>query len=183
MSFMQRVINYGVPAVVIGGLAAGVGARLLGAPAAAAALWTAAIAPALLALLASILRDLLQRRIGVDVIALLAMGGALALDQLLAGAVIAAMYVTGVALEQFAVARAQRELSLLAARAPRIAHRQRDGTVADVPVDEVAVGDHLRCARARCCRWTASCSTPTRRSTNPRSPANRYRCGGARAKP
>jgi heavy metal translocating P-type ATPase len=143
MSFMQRVINYGVPAVVIGGLAAGVGARLLGAPAAAAALWTAAIAPALLALLASILRDLLQRRIGVDVIALLAMGGALALDQLLAGAVIAAMYVTGVALEQFAVARAQRELSLLAARAPRIAHRQRDGTVADVPVDEVAVGDHL----------------------------------------
>ena len=73
--------------------------------------------------LASLLRDvvdgLLRRQPGVDVIALLAMGGSLALEEYLAGAVIALMLASGEALESYADRRAHRELSALLDRAPR----------------------------------------------------------------
>jgi heavy metal translocating P-type ATPase len=79
----------------------------------------------------------------VDVIAILAIVGALVLGEYLAGAVIGFMIATGLALEEYAANRAQRELSSLLRRAPRVAHRLRDGTVDTVPVDEVLVGDTL----------------------------------------
>ena len=88
-------------------------------------------------------RDLLHHRIGVDLIAILAMAGALALRQYLTGAIIAVMLTGGGALERFAVARARRELSALLQRAPRIAHRKSGSHIVDVAVDEVAVGDTL----------------------------------------
>jgi heavy metal translocating P-type ATPase len=88
-------------------------------------------------------RDFLVGRVGVDAVAFVSMSGALLLGQNLAGAVIAVMYAGGNILEDFAVARAKRDLSSLIDRAPKIAHRRIDSTVRDVPVEQVAVGDHL----------------------------------------
>ncbi len=88
-------------------------------------------------------RDLRKGEIGVDIIALLAMIGALVLGQYLAGAIIAVMLASGMALEQYAIARARRELSSLISRAPRIAHRGSADHYADVAVQDVRVGDVL----------------------------------------
>ena len=79
----------------------------------------------------------------MDLIALLAMGGALALEEYLAGAVIAFMLATGRALEDFADARAHRELSALIERAPRTAHRYEDDSLSSVPIGDVRAGDLL----------------------------------------
>jgi heavy metal translocating P-type ATPase len=80
---------------------------------------------------------------GVDLIAALSMIAALALGQTLAAIVVAIMYAGGTALEDFAVARAERNLKSLVDRAPRTAHRQIDQDIEDVPVEEIKVGDVL----------------------------------------
>ncbi len=85
----------------------------------------------------------LRREATVDVIALLALAGTLAVGEPLAGAVIAWMLATGRVLEERAQARATRELSLLVERAPRRARRRRDRDIEDIPVDEIARGDVL----------------------------------------
>jgi len=84
-----------------------------------------------------------RRQLSVDVIALLALAGALVVGEWFAGAMITVMLATGVMLEARAGARARRELSLLVQRAPRTARRQVNGGVAEVPVDEVAKGDRI----------------------------------------
>jgi len=76
----------GVPARWIAALALlaiGVGGAcaLAGADAAASAVWSIAVAVALVALAATVVRALLRGRVGVDVIALLAMAGALAVGE------------------------------------------------------------------------------------------------------
>ena len=87
--------------------------------------------------------SLRRGRAGVDVIALLALVGALALGEYLAGAVIAVMLTTGRALEDYADRRAHAELSALLDRAPRRAHRYVDGTLESIDVEDVGVGDLL----------------------------------------
>jgi cation transport ATPase len=62
-----------------------------------------------------------EHSLGVDTIALVAMVGALALDQELAGAVIGLMFTGGAALEAIASRRARRELTALVQRAPKVA--------------------------------------------------------------
>ena len=57
------------------------------------------------------------------------------------GAVVAVMLAGGNALEEYAAGRARRELTKLLERAPRIAHRRREGAVEEVPVDELLPGD------------------------------------------
>src|SRR5215469_12168718 len=71
------------------------------------------------------------------------MSGALALGQNLAGIVIAVMYAGGNILEDFAVARAERDLRSLIDRAPKVAHRRVTSTIEDIPIEQVAVGDDL----------------------------------------
>ena len=91
----------------------------------------------------SIIRDLLHREAGVDVIAVLAIVGAVLFREYLAAAVIGVMLATGDWLERFAAGRAHRELSALVSRAPRIVHRYEAETIVDRPIAEVAVGDRL----------------------------------------
>ncbi|MFV2104352.1 heavy metal translocating P-type ATPase [Micromonospora sp. LOL_024] len=123
---------------------AGAVARLAGQPGAGDALWALATVVALLPAAASVLRDLWRRRFGVDVIAVLALAGALGVAEYLAGAVIAVMLATGRTLEAYAQRRATRDLRALLARAPRTARRRTaDGGVEVVPVDRVAVADRL----------------------------------------
>jgi heavy metal translocating P-type ATPase len=116
---------------------------LLGDDQLAGVVWAAATAVVAVRLAVAIVADLLQRRAGVDVIALLAMAGALALGQFLAGAVIAVMLTGGQALEDYASGRARRELTALLAGAPRVAHRVRDDRVEAVDVAEVVPGELL----------------------------------------
>ena len=105
--------------------------------------WAITIAIGIVPLLRDVVVGLLRREPGVDLIALLAMGGALALDEYLAGAVIALMLSSGEALESYADRRAHRELSDLLARAPRAVTRYEDGELITRPIDDVAVGDRL----------------------------------------
>ena len=107
------------------------------------ALWAGTAILALVPIVAALVRSLLKRLAGVDVIALLAIVGALVLREYLAGAVIGLMIATGRALEDYAANRAERELSSLLGRAPRVAHRLEDGAVNTVSVEHVLVGDTL----------------------------------------
>jgi heavy metal translocating P-type ATPase len=110
-----------------------------------AAFWVYTIPSAIIAarLAWDIIRDLLARETGVDVIALLAIGGALALNEALAAAVIALMLATGETLEAYAEGRAERELSALLGRAPKNVRRYADGGLETVPIGEVQSGDRL----------------------------------------
>ncbi len=132
-----------VLACVALGLAAGLIAWTLGRPTVADLAWAATTAIALIPLTVSVLLDLLHRELGVDVIALLAMGGALAFGQPLAGAVVALMLSGGLSLESYAQGRASRELRALLARAPRMARVRRGDELRLVAAEEVRRGDLL----------------------------------------
>ena len=125
-------------AIVVGGALA-----IAGNQQAADILWAAITAAVGVRLVISITVDLLHREAGVDIIAVLAVVGALLFGEYLAGAVIALMLTTGTALEAYAAGRATRELSALLARAPRMAHRYEGDTLVSRSIDEVQPGDLL----------------------------------------
>ncbi len=85
----------------------------------------------------------LHRRLGVDIIALLALGGALVVNEQFAGAVITVMLTTGRSLEGWAAGRAERELHALLQRAPKVAHRYIGDDLTDPPLDDIIIGDRL----------------------------------------
>lgn len=80
---------------------------------------------------------------GVDLLALLAILGALAIGEYLAAAIVTVMIGTGQFLEERAQARASRELTLLAARAPAVARRVDQDQVHEIAIDDVRPGDDL----------------------------------------
>ncbi len=82
-------------------------------------------------------------QLGVDVIAALALAGALAVGEPFAGAMITVMLTTGRLLEARAAKRAKRDLSLLVERAPRTARRVETVGVVEISVEQVRQGDHL----------------------------------------
>ncbi|WP_431936644.1 heavy metal translocating P-type ATPase [Micromonospora sp. RP3T] len=125
---------------VLGGAAA----WFAGARAAADLVWAAVTVAALAPAAWTMLRQLWRRQFGVDVIAVLALLGALLVREYLAGAVIAVMVATGRALEEYARRRATRDLRALLERAPRQARRRTaDGGIEVVPLDRVVAGDRL----------------------------------------
>ncbi len=140
---LERLRLLGPPGVALLGIVAGGVLALLVSSAAADAVWGATVAFMLVPLTWSVARSLLRGDVGVDVIALLAMAGALALGEYLAGAVIALMLAGGNALESFAAGRARRELRALVERAPHTAHRRTGEGWEDIPVDAVEVGEVL----------------------------------------
>ncbi|TAM88641.1 MAG: heavy metal translocating P-type ATPase, partial [Candidimonas sp.] len=105
--------------------------------------WVAASAPAVLVLLRGALVALRRREAGVDMLALVSISGALVLRQELTATVIAVMLASGHLLESFAERRAGREMTALLARAPRGAHRYRNGALVEVPLNEIRIGDRL----------------------------------------
>ena len=129
--------------VTAAGLVAGGAAWLAGVGEAADLLWlgvaACGVAYACWVAVAAIARG----RLSVDVIALLALAGTIAVGELLAAAVISVMLASGRALEDWAASRARHDLSALLARAPRTARRYRDGSLETVPLDEVVAGDLL----------------------------------------
>jgi len=130
-------------AATTAGLAGGGLAYLAGAGGAADLAWLATAACGLGYALWIAVASLRRGRLSVDVIALLALAGAVAVGELLAAAVISVMLASGRALEAWAAHRARHDLSALLARAPRAARRYRDGSLETVPLDQVAAGDLL----------------------------------------
>ncbi|KWV31538.1 heavy metal translocating P-type ATPase [Micromonospora rifamycinica] len=133
------------PLALLGGaLLVGAALWLTGRRGPADAVWATATLGALVPAVGTVLRQWWRRRFGVDVIAVLALAGALLVAEYLAGAVIAVMVATGRALEAYARGRATRDLRALLARAPRQARRRTpDGGIEVVPLDRVVVGDDL----------------------------------------
>ena len=124
-------------------LGAGGAAWLLGAETLASVLWFGDTAVGLVVSVLWTVGAIRRRQPSVDVIAVLALVGALAVDEPFAGAVITVMLASGQLLEARAARRARRELSLLVERVPRTARRRVEDGVVEVAVDDVVVGDQL----------------------------------------
>jgi heavy metal translocating P-type ATPase len=124
-------------------MAAGGAAWFAGAEGAADLLWVADTLIGLGYSIALTGAALLRRELSVDLIAVLALAGALAVGEPFAGAMLAVMLGTGQLLEQRADARARRDLSLLVERSPRTARRRSADAVDEIPVEQVVVGDRI----------------------------------------
>lgn len=89
-------------------------------------------------------RDIFGGRYGVDVIAIVAIISTLAIGEYWASLIIVFMMTGGEALEDFASNRAKSELTELLKRVPKIAHKQMvDGSIVDVPIDDVGLHDNI----------------------------------------
>jgi heavy metal translocating P-type ATPase len=92
-------------------------------------------------LVIELLVKLARREFGSDLLAGISIVTAALLDQYLAGAIVVLMLSGGETLESFAVARASSVLNALARRMPAVAHRRSDHSLADIPLDAVAIDD------------------------------------------
>lgn len=140
---VRRLLEPVLLATTGGALISGGIAWLLGCRGAADACWAAGTVVAVVPAVAWVVAALRKGRAGVDLIAVLALAGTLAVGEYLAGALIALMLATGRMLEAAAERRASHDLRSLLERAPRSARRRTDGGVVVVPLTEVAVGDVL----------------------------------------
>ncbi len=124
--------------LLIGGVA-----WLLSYASVATLVWNAGTLLGLAASTAWTLAAISRRQLSVDIIAVLALAGALVVGEPFAGAMITVMLASGQLLEARAEARARRELSLLLERSPRTAQRRVADGVVEVPVADVVRGDRL----------------------------------------
>ena len=136
-------IRRGLLPFVAVALVAGVVASIAGADDIAVAVWTVASGVVAIELVVVTVARLREGRVAVDVVALVALLGAIAMGEALAGAILALMVASGDALEQYAHRRAKRSLSELLSLAPKVGHRLVDGAFETVPVDEIAPGQVL----------------------------------------
>ncbi|GGX20500.1 hypothetical protein GCM10010341_47300 [Streptomyces noursei] len=157
-------------ALVAGGIA-----WLAGRGALADACWAGGTVVAVVPAVAWVVDALRRGRVGVDLIAVLALAGTLVVGEYLAGTLIAVMLATGRTLEAAAGRRASRDLRALLERAPRSARCRRGGEIASVDLEEVGARGAVRRVAPR--------SLPRRlRPAPPRwpsSPACRGRPDGA----
>ena len=127
----------------LAGLCAGLSAQALGWIDIAVTAWTLATLAVLAVLATQVVTSLARGDVGLDLVALLSMGGALVLSQPLAGAVIALMYAGGQSLEAYAAGRAERAMTALITRQPRTALREDGGTLTEVPLAALVPGDRV----------------------------------------
>ena len=94
-----------------------------------------------LPLLYEIVHAIFRRKFGVDLIAATAIIAALALNEVLAAALVLLMLSGGEALEHFAQDRARNSLEKLLRRTPTSAHKILESGIEDVLIDQVKIGD------------------------------------------
>jgi cation transport ATPase len=129
-------------AIAICAIAGGGILRLAGHGRAGDDVWRAAVALLAAELLLEVARTVaIDHHMGVDTIALVAMIGALALGEELAGVVVGLMFSGGAALEDLASSRARRELTALVQRAPKMARLKIGVRLEQVPIEQVQIGD------------------------------------------
>lgn len=97
----------------------------------------------LVSLIVDVVRSLSKGEVGLDLVALASMAGCLFIGEYLAGNVVALMLTGGQMLEDYARARARREMTALLARAPRSAQRYEAGGLREVPIEAIKPGDLL----------------------------------------
>jgi heavy metal translocating P-type ATPase len=133
-----------LPLLTLGFLVVGVLAPLLGAPSPwRDRVWFAGLVVTGLPVSWRTFRGLLRGEFAADVVAMLAIIGAVLLQQPLAGLVVVLMQTGGEALDAYAVARASSAVEALEADAPRTAHRVVDGRVTDIDAGVIDPGDEL----------------------------------------
>ncbi len=89
------------------------------------------------------LRGMMRGQFAADVVAMLAIVGAILLQQPLAGLVVVLMQTGGEALDAYAIARASDAVAALEADAPRAAHRVEGQRIVEITVDAIVPGDLL----------------------------------------
>ncbi|MEX2178492.1 MAG: heavy metal translocating P-type ATPase [Gemmatimonadaceae bacterium] len=90
-----------------------------------------------------LLRKLLKREFGSDLLGGIAIVTSVLLGEYLAGSIIVLMLSGGEALESYALRSASSVLAALAKRMPSTAHRKRGAEMLDVALEEIAVDDTL----------------------------------------
>jgi heavy metal translocating P-type ATPase len=90
-----------------------------------------------------LLRKLLKREFGSDLLGGVSIITSVLLGEYLAGSIIVLMLAGGEALESYALRSASSVLAALAKRMPSIAHRKVGAEIADVALAEIAIGDAL----------------------------------------
>ena len=163
-------------AVAVLAIAAGGALHLAGSGATGDQIWRAAVALLAAELAFEVGRTVVvDRHMGVDTIALVAMVGSLALGQELAGVVVGLMFSGGAALEDVASTRARRELTALVQRAPKVAQLRVGDRLEQVPVEQVRPVTSSSCAPGRWCRSTGPLHAARPWWTRARSAASRCR--------
>ena len=133
----QILAVFALAAILAGGLL-----YLVGEGTAGQLVWGIAVGVLAAELTVEVVRTVVvEHSLGVDTIALVAMIGALALGEELAGVVIGLMFSGGASLEVIASRRARRELTALIQRAPKVAQLRVGEGLQEVPVEQVQAGD------------------------------------------
>ena len=144
MSGRLGLARYPVAALAATGLAAGLVLRFaVRDPVVADRVFLITLLAGGLPLVARTLWGMVRGRFAADVVAMLAIVGAVVFREYFAGAVIVLMQSGGEALETYAMQRATASLEALLARAPKIAHRLVGDRLEDVPVELVRPGELL----------------------------------------
>ncbi|HEX9166021.1 MAG TPA: heavy metal translocating P-type ATPase, partial [Gemmatimonadales bacterium] len=130
------------PAAALLFLLIGLGVRFPGGnPAGADTVWMVGLVVVGLPIAFRTAAGALRGRLAADLVAALAIVGALLLHQPFAGLIVALMQTGGEALERYAERRASTAVRELEAQAPRIAHRLAAAGLVDLPAEQIEVGD------------------------------------------
>lgn len=132
-----------IPVLVLVVLAAGAIVWATAGPAAAHLTWMAGLVVTGAPVVLRTIRGALQGRFAADLVAAMAIVGAVLLGQPAAGLVVVLMQTGGEFLERYAEGRATRAVHELEAQAPRTAHLIVGDEVREVPATAVSVGDML----------------------------------------
>ncbi|WP_442780598.1 heavy metal translocating P-type ATPase [Ensifer sp. SL37] len=124
-------------------LAAGALTWLANRPDLSSWIWGVGTAVILASLVTEIGTNLARGEFGLDLIAALAMSGALLLGEYVAGIIIAMMFTGGESLEDFAQRRARHELTALLDRVPRTAARFTGTQFEEVAIEDIEPGDRI----------------------------------------
>ena len=90
-----------------------------------------------------LLKKLMKRQFGSDLLAGVSIITAILLHEYLVAAIVVLMLSGGEALEEFATARASSVLDALARRVPSVAHRKEAGRLVEVKLSDIHIGDEL----------------------------------------
>src|SRR6201993_2638236 len=90
-----------------------------------------------------LLKKLVKRQFGSDLLAGVSIITAILLREYLVAAIVVLMLSGGEALEEFATARASSVLDALTRRMPSVAHRKDAGSLVDVKLSDIRIGDEL----------------------------------------
>jgi heavy metal translocating P-type ATPase len=138
--YLSRYIETGVclASIGIGGVLWSIDLDLY-----AARSWLLGASVVLIAAIAETGIALSRKEAGLDLLAIAAIGGAIALNETLTAAIISLMYSSGRTLEDFAERRARQEMSALLAKAPHFANRYDGAVISRIRLEQVVPGDRL----------------------------------------